>query len=204
VQGLLANGLRTSEIATIMGVSPRYIRKLVGCIRRKSGTMVPRTGTIVPPGTMVPPTAPRVRHKAGTPLAPNSPTPTPNGPTPRTRTRKKVRSSADPLVAAFKAAFVSRYEDGRPPWNWAVQMKHLKGLAKRCRGAAEPEAFAVQVLEAFWRLVQTGDKFWRSQPFSPMTLNSEGIFTRVVKSMTEDKGLDIDAIVDEALRRSKR
>ena len=117
---------------------------------------------------------------------------------------KEVRSSVDPLVAAFKEAFVSRYDGQVPSWNWAIQMKHLKGLAKRCRSEAEPEAFAVQILEAFWRLVQTGDKFWRSQPFSPMTLNSEGIFTRVVKSMTVDKGLDIDAIVDEALRRSKR
>lgn len=102
----------------------------------------------------------------------------------------------EPLVAAIKAVFVSQYPDEKPDWNWPAQMSHVKRLAARARKQPDPEEHIKRVLETFaWLLMRSQDRFWRTQPFTPMTLDSEAIYTRVCKYMEGEK-----SVVDEALR----
>ena len=119
------------------------------------------------------------------------PSPSSNG------SSKKKKTKSDPLFAAFKEAFVSKDSNRGRDWNWKIQGTHINKLAARCRKQSGPIEYAIRLLEKFWTLIQTGDKFWKSQPFTPSTLNSEGIYTRVVKAMTVEQGLDIAAIVGD-------
>ncbi len=209
IAALLAKGMKRQDIADLTGLSIRTIHRVVMTLRTTLDAPRETEGTASPNVQSRHVSAKMSQCQNVTNSDSVSPKPLgteialsdsssslcPNPKAPTVKKSKRSKTSADSLVGSFKEAFVSRYDGKAPSWNWAIQMKHLKGLAKRCREQDEPEMFAVRLLEEFWKLTQTGDKFWKSQPFSPMTLNSEGIYTRVVKAMTVDKGLDIAAII---------
>lgn len=85
------------------------------------------------------------------------------------------------LISSFKKSFHAITDDSS--WNWPVQMKHIKGLVERCLKQDDPFVFAKRVMETYYSLVKSNDKFWNSQPLTPMNLNAEGIFSRVVAEM---------------------
>ncbi len=141
--------------------------------------------------------------QAGTDVAPSDPDSSPLPSSPKDGSSKKKKTKSDPLFSAIKEAFVSTY-DTPPSWNWNIQGPSINRIIKRCRTQPDPEGFAQSVMEAYWTLIHGNDKFWKVQPFSPKALNAEGIWTRVVKSMEEEPGLDIEAIVREATCRSTK
>lgn len=65
---------------------------------------------------------------------------------------------------------------------YPLQAKKARQIADRvCEMAPEsPEAAADVVLAAFRDLTEHGDGFWRKQPYTPATLASAGIWSRVV------------------------
>lgn len=48
---------------------------------------------------------------------------------------------------------------------------------------SDPAGFLRDLLETFWRLKDSGDKFWSAQPFTPSALNASGIYDRVCEQM---------------------
>jgi len=93
------------------------------------------------------------------------------------------------LRQGFKDAFKMFNEkmkiDIGKEWNWGIQGKHLEGLIKRVMGHDEPMIFARDLLLTFAKLVKSKNNFWSGQPFNPQTLNSEGIYSRVVLEMNK-------------------
>ncbi len=147
-----------------------------------------------------------MQHQPGTDVAPSDPTPSlfPDPKVPTVKKSKRSKTKSDPLFSPIMDAFLSQYPDRKPSWDYAAQGKGVNRIVKRCREQPNPEEFAQGVMEAYLSLTKGNDKFWQSQPFTPMNLNSEGIWTRVVKSMEEEPGLDIEAIVREATCRSTK
>lgn len=206
VQGLLAQGKRASDIAKIMGVSPNYVHRLRRSIRTRyasiSGARATNSGTgaTVAPAQLTVASAPHPH--LGTPLALSDPTPdsspTPDSQrTPIRKARKKKTSSelvADPLFAPLKDAFVSQSPNKGRDWNWRMQGPNINGLLSRARKYDDPEGHLSMLLETFLRLTQSADKFWCGQPFTPSTLNSEAIYTRVCREMEGQR-----SIVDEVV-----
>ena len=68
-------------------------------------------------------------------------------------------------------------------WNWQIQGKHLEGLLMRVMNEDDPATYARDLMITYAELVNGKDKFWSKQPFNPMTLNSEGIYSRVIVEM---------------------
>jgi len=90
-----------------------------------------------------------------------------------------VASAVDGLYGLIRDSFLSV----SPTFtNWAKEgasIKRLIGyLTAHAPGGEEPLAKAVIV--TFKDLIDTGDKFWQSQPFTPSALASSGIFDRVL------------------------
>ena len=130
----------------------------------------------------------------------------PSSPKDGSSKKKKTKSDSpvDPLYHSIMDAFLSQYPDRKASWNYRAQGRGVNLLVARCRQQSDPETFAQGVMEAYLSLTKGNDKFWRGQPFTPLNLNSEGIWTRVLTSMEEEPGLDIEAIVREATCRSTK
>jgi phage replication O-like protein O len=75
------------------------------------------------------------------------------------------------LFHAIKDSFEAKGEITDYP----KEMKHVKLLCKKLE--KKPMEYAQAVIETFYHLVETGNDFWKSQPFLPSVLNS--LFDRV-------------------------
>jgi phage replication O-like protein O len=75
------------------------------------------------------------------------------------------------LFHAIKDSFEAKGEITDYP----KEMKHVKLLCKKLE--KKPMEYAQAVIETFYKLVETGNDFWKSQPFLPSVLNS--LFDRV-------------------------
>lgn len=66
--------------------------------------------------------------------------------------------------------------------NYAREGKAIKGLLKKAeeKNPDNPEIFILGMIETFRDMRQSKNAFWRDQPFTPSTLNSAGIFDRVL------------------------
>ena len=76
-----------------------------------------------------------------------------------------------------------------------LESKGILGLADKFTrlGDADPAGFAQALLGKYLQLTQSGDKFWRGQPFTPSNLNKPGIFDRVVAELKASSGPTGDA-----------
>ncbi len=94
------------------------------------------------------------------------------------------------LFHSVKETFESKY--GRFE-NYGKEGKAIKGLIKKATDLGlEPDIVLPQMIEKFYKLTQSGDKFWRSQPFLPSALNASGIWARV-KVQAEGKSRESPA-----------
>ena len=51
------------------------------------------------------------------------------------------------------------------------------------------------MIEAFWALKQTGNEFWKGQPFLSSALNASGIWDRVLETMrNQEAAADPEAL----------
>ena len=82
------------------------------------------------------------------------------------------------LFTAFRDSFHAKTDT--TAWNWKIQGKHISALVSRAEKYPEPFNFAQKIMETYYGLIHGNDKFWSGQPFTPMNLNAEGIFNRVV------------------------
>ncbi len=101
------------------------------------------------------------------------------------------------LFTKVQDSFVSQNENSSKLWNWPAQAKHIKGLVNRAMHMHDPEYWLKSVITTYFHKIRTGDKFWHTQPFTPMNLNSEGIMTRVLAEMAKEP-VDMGAIIREA------
>lgn len=114
----------------------------------------------------------------------------------------EVRSTAYPsnpidLYHKTLATFLSQNDEA--DWEFAQEGAHIKKLLKKARARDDPEAFMAALLRAFWDLTKGTDKFWSEQPFTASTLNSNGIYTRVLKAMAN--GQSQDSLTEEQAER---
>jgi DNA-binding Lrp family transcriptional regulator len=82
-----------------------------------------------------------------------------------------VEKNDNDLFHAIKESFEAKGEITDYP----KEMKHVKLLCKKLE--KKPMEYAQAVIETFYHLVETGNDFWKSQPFLPSVLNS--LFDRV-------------------------
>ena len=114
--------------------------------------------------------------------------------------QKRITSQKelDPLYHPILESFKSRNSDIT---DWDREGTAIKQIIGRVRALSppNPEEFACGILEAFYKLRQGRENFWRGQPFTPMTLNTKGIWDRVLveyRRRTEKK--DVDKLFSEA------
>lgn len=111
----------------------------------------------------------------------------------------KVESKETSLYHDFEKAFLTVNDEA--DWNYPMQGRHIKALVRKCMGRAAPEEHARSLLETFWRLRKSNDKFWSGQPFNASTLNADGIYSRVLTAMEkQDDMSDVYAYIDKVLR----
>lgn len=105
----------------------------------------------------------------------------------------------DDLYRNIQEAFLSKQPAMRFT-NYGKEGKAIKDLIKKARGQSpdNPAGFIHAMLEVFYRLRRSGDRFWRGQPFLPSALNSSGIFDRVLDQLAESQGdEEIEELLEE-------
>jgi DNA-binding MarR family transcriptional regulator len=105
---------------------------------------------------------------------------------------KPERSSEDKeLYESIKAAFLWQNDDQFS--NWGKEGKHIWGIVDRvkARSPDTPDVFAHQMLEVFWRLKKSRDRFWSGQPFLASALNATGNWDRVLEAWRQRKPAEV-------------
>ena len=94
---------------------------------------------------------------------------------------------------AIEKSFFSKNDDTFT--DYGKEGKAIKNLIKKARARApdSPEVFMAQMIDAFWKLKNSSDKFFGSQPFIPSALNASGIWDRVLETL-RDKSKSADPI----------
>jgi uncharacterized protein YdaU (DUF1376 family) len=94
------------------------------------------------------------------------------------------------LYQSINAAFLAK-NDNRFT-NYPKEGQAIKGIITKAKARSldDPEGFCQAMLEAFWSLKTSGDKFWSGQPFLPSALNSSGIWDRVLESLRANDPAD--------------
>lgn len=91
------------------------------------------------------------------------------------------------LYNKIKTVF-EREQPGQRFTNYGKEGKAIKGLIvkARARSPDDPQTFIAGMIRQFASMRQSGDKFWRGQPFLPSALNASGIFDRVLSAAQEE------------------
>lgn len=79
--------------------------------------------------------------------------------------------------------------------NYAAQGKATHRLVEFVRKHADEEnatELARQLVTKYWELTQGRDRFWMSQPFTPMNLSSGGILDRVLLALNQSVNQEVD------------
>jgi hypothetical protein len=104
----------------------------------------------------------------------------------KTKALAPVKTDAiDPdkeLFQSINQAFLAK-NDNRFT-NYPKEAQGIKGIIAKAkaRNPEDPEALVRTMLESFWILKTSQDRFWSSQPFLPSTLNSAGLWDRVLET----------------------
>jgi hypothetical protein len=100
-----------------------------------------------------------------------------------------VSENGTQLYHAIEAAFLSKNDDKFS--NYGKEGKAIKEIISKgkARAPGSEEAFIMTMLDAFWKLKCSADKFWKGQPFLPSALNASGIWDRVLETMRNEEAL---------------
>ncbi len=99
------------------------------------------------------------------------------------------------LYASIKESFLSK-NDGKFS-NYGKEGKAIHALIEKAKARApdDPGPFLQSMIEAFWALKQTGNEFWKGQPFLSSALNASGIWDRVLETMrNQEAAADPEAL----------
>jgi hypothetical protein len=105
-----------------------------------------------------------------------------------------ILSNKDPdleIYHSIERSFLSR--NGDRFTSWGKEGKAIKEIIKKARIRAPDDygALIQQMMEKLWELKNSGDRFWRGQPFLPSALNAAGIWDRVLEEFREESGYEI-------------
>lgn len=108
---------------------------------------------------------------------------------------KKPSQPLDPFYHRVMKAMEEK--KGEPFANYAQEGENTKKLLARVR-TVEPdhtEEALRAILETYWKLTQTGDKFWKGQPFTPSRLLShlEAVMAEAKRTTPSNEELDLVA-----------
>ena len=106
--------------------------------------------------------------------------------------------SVPPLYHKVEKAFLSK--NGDKFTDYPREGAAIKQLIKRAeaRDKEHAEELLGSMIRAFWKLKNSGDKFWSGHPFTPSTLNTVSLWDRVLETMRRDEiPADILKIVQE-------
>ena len=112
---------------------------------------------------------------------------------PENSSKKKSEKEVHPLYESIKEAFLSK-NDGIFS-NWAKEGTAINQLIKKseARFPEDPGAFIKTVMDKYYKLTRnTNDKYWSGHPFVPSSLNSSGIFDRVLKQLEITESTNFD------------
>jgi hypothetical protein len=100
---------------------------------------------------------------------------------------EKSPSVPDTLNGRIKAAFLSKNDGGFS--NYAKEAMGVKGIIKKAEAKAgdDAEVFIQQMMEQFWKMKSSGEKWWKDRPFLPSTLNSSGVWDQVLERIKDNK-----------------
>jgi len=106
-------------------------------------------------------------------------------PEPKTRKGKPPtvgKEPADSLYHSIKDSFLAVVGDFS---NWGKEGKAIHGIIEKSSRASpeNPAGCAERMIGELWRLKNSGDRFYRDQPFVPSTLNASGIWDRVAEQL---------------------
>ena len=103
-----------------------------------------------------------------------------------TSKKEKLSTSDKILYNSIKDSFESKYGDFE---DYPKEGSAIKGLIKKAKHRATdfPDIFIKSMIEAFWKLKEGGNKFWKGQPFLASVLNSAGIWPRVLETQRTEK-----------------
>jgi hypothetical protein len=90
------------------------------------------------------------------------------------------------LYRAIEKSFLSK--NGDRFTNYGKEGKAIHGIIAKAkaRDPVDPVGLVKAMLDSFWALKQSGDKFYSAQPFTPSALNASGIWDRVLETMRND------------------
>jgi hypothetical protein len=110
-------------------------------------------------------------------------------------TRETIGEDGE-LYHKVEQAFLS--QNGNKFTDYAREGASIKQIIKRAkaRDKENAEEVVAAVIDAFWKLKQSRDRFWAGQPFTPSTLNTVSIWDRVLESMRQD---ELDPAVREII-----
>jgi len=122
----------------------------------------------------------------------------PNSTRPKTRAPKTAIAAAD---ADLKKSIRDAFQSKTPFTNYAKENTGVKQLVAKAKRVFpdDPGAFVQALMGQFLALTQSGDKFWKDQPFLPSVLNS--LFDRVAHKLRDTPGQDaewVDKVLEEA------
>lgn len=120
----------------------------------------------------------------------------PQPPAKRKSRKKELAPEDRELYHTLESGFLKK--NGGQFTSWKKEGEAIKGLIAKARARAPdyPEDYIKAAARKFWELKSTDTSargFWRGQPFTPSTLNSDTIFDRVMEQFR-------DAEVDEDLK----
>lgn len=98
-------------------------------------------------------------------------------------TSSSLAAPTSPLYQKIWKGFLAK--NGDCFTNYPKEGKGVRGLIEKARArfGDDCEAGLISVCAQFWKLKQTGNAFWKDQPFLPSALNSSGIWDRVLETL---------------------
>ena len=100
----------------------------------------------------------------------------------------KAGLCSDPLYTAVWNAFISRQPDKKFS-DYGKEGSACKQVCKKIRARASPGEemeLAEKIVSCYYEYVMGSDRFWSSQPFTPMGLNTGNRFDSVIKRVYEE------------------
>jgi len=99
------------------------------------------------------------------------------------------------LYQAINQSFLAK--NGNKFTNYAKEGEAIKAIITKSKERSEddPSGFAKSMMEAFWKLKSSGDRFWSGQPFLPSSMNSSGLWDRILETLRAEEP-DMEARIE--------
>ncbi len=101
--------------------------------------------------------------------------------------KKRQKQPVHPLYQPIQESFLSK--NGGVFTDYGKEGKAINGLIQKAekRFREDPGGFIQRVIEGFYEMTCSNEKFWKDQPFLPSALNASGIFDRVLKRLQDSE-----------------